>query len=101
MKCSACFQLVPICHQVGKVALLAVINIIDFFLQGILMSKGVRKMQVKSWLVTLGVGAAAGAVAAMMLPKHSTARRLVNKAAYAVEDAAMMVGDKISDALDM
>jgi gas vesicle protein len=58
-------------------------------------------MQVKSWLVTLGVGAAAGAVAAMMLPKHSTARRLVNKAAYAVEDAAMMVGDKISDALDM
>jgi hypothetical protein len=51
--------------------------------------------------MTLGVGAAAGAVAAMMLPKHSTARRLVNKAAYAVEDAAMMVGDKISDALDM
>ena len=50
-------------------------------------------MQVKSWIMTLGVGAAAGAVAAMMLPKNSTARRLVNK--------AMMVGDKLSDALDM
>jgi gas vesicle protein len=58
-------------------------------------------MQVKSWLVTLGVGAAAGAVAAMMLPKHSTARRLVNKAAYAVEDAAMLVSDKIGEKLDM
>ena len=58
-------------------------------------------MQVKSWIMTLGVGAAAGAVAAMMLPKNSTTRRLVNKAAYAVEDAAMMVGDKLSDALDM
>ena len=68
---------------------------------GILMSKGVRNMQVKSWLVTLGVGAAAGAVAAMMLPRNSTARKLVNKAAYAVEDAAMMMGDKITDALDM
>lgn len=58
-------------------------------------------MQVKSWIMTLGVGVAAGAVAAMMLPKNSTARRLVNKAAYAVEDAAMMVGGKLSDALDM
>lgn len=69
--------------------------------RGILLSKGVRNMQVKSWLVTLGVGAAAGAVAAMMLPRNSTARKLVNKAAYAVEDAAMMMGDKITDALDM
>ena len=58
-------------------------------------------MQVKSWLMTLGVGAAAGAVAAMMLPRNSTARKLVNKAANAVEDAAMMMGDKITDALDM
>lgn len=58
-------------------------------------------MQVKSWIMTLGVGAAAGAVAAMMLPKNSTARRLVNKAAYAVEDAAMLVSDKIGEKLDM
>jgi len=58
-------------------------------------------MQVKSWIMTLGVGAAAGAVAAMMLPKNSTARRLVNKAAYAVEDAAILVSDKIGEKLDM
>ena len=58
-------------------------------------------MQMKGWAITLGVGAAAGAVAAMMLPRQSAARRLVNKAACAVEDAAAKIGDKISDKMDM
>ena len=58
-------------------------------------------MSMKGWAITAGISAAAGAVAAMMLPRNSTARKLVNKAAYAVEDAAMMMGDKITDALDM
>ncbi len=58
-------------------------------------------MQMKGWAITLGIGAAAGAVAAMMLPKQSAARRLVNKAANKVEDVAMMVSDKISNKLDM
>ena len=54
----------------------------------------------KGWAITLGVGAAAGAVAAMMLPRQSAARRL-NKAACAVEDAAVKIGDKITDKMDM
>lgn len=58
-------------------------------------------MKMTGWAITMGIGAAVGAVAVMMLPKQSTARRLVNKAADKVEDAASMVGDKISDALDM
>jgi len=58
-------------------------------------------MKIKGWAITMGVGAAVGAVAVMMLPKQSTARRLVDKAADAVEDAAMNVGDMISEKLDM
>lgn len=58
-------------------------------------------MKMKGWAITMGVGAAVGAVAVMMLPKQSAARKLANKAATAVEDAAMMVGDKLSDKLDM
>lgn len=58
-------------------------------------------MKVKGWAITLGVGAAAGAVAVMMLPKQSAARRLVNKAACAVEDAACTVGEKLSNKMDM
>lgn len=58
-------------------------------------------MKISGWAITMGVGAAVGAVAAMMLPKQSTARKLVNKAACAVEDAAYSVSDKLSNKLDM
>ena len=58
-------------------------------------------MKLTGLAITMGVGAAVGAVAAMMLPKQSTARKLVNKAADKVEDAAYQLGDKISEALDM
>lgn len=58
-------------------------------------------MKMTGWAITMGIGAAVGAVAVMMLPKQSAARKLVNKAAVTVEDAAWKVGDKISDALDM
>ena len=50
----------------------------------------------KIWPVAMGVGMAAGAVTAMMLPKHSKARQLVNKAANKVEDTVCQVTDKIS-----
>ena len=50
----------------------------------------------KIWPVAMGVGMAAGAVTAMMLPRQSKARQLVNKAACKVEDAVCMVTDKIS-----
>lgn len=58
-------------------------------------------MSVKGWAITMGLGAAAGAVAIMMMPKNSPARKLANKAAVKVEDAAWKVSDKISNAMDM
>ena len=45
----------------------------------------------------MGVGLAAGVMTAMMLPRQSAARKALQKAAYAVEDAAMTVGEKIAD----
>lgn len=54
-------------------------------------------MKLKGWAITLGVGAAAGAVAVMMLPKQSPARRLVNKAAMKVDDAMQDVAEKINE----
>lgn len=58
-------------------------------------------MQLKGLAVTLGLGAAAGAVAIMMMPRNNPARRLVAQAANKVEDAAMKVSDKISAKIDM
>lgn len=58
-------------------------------------------MSVKGWAVTMGLGAAAGAVAVLMMPKSNPTRRIAAKAANKVEDAAMRVSDKISDKLDM
>lgn len=54
-------------------------------------------MKLKGWALTLGIGAAAGAVAVMMLPKQSTARKLVNKAADKVDDAVQNVTDMINE----
>ena len=58
-------------------------------------------MRLTGWAITMGVGAAVGAVAVMMLPKQSTARKLVNKAAWKVEDTAMDIADKVSNKLDL
>ena len=69
--------------------------------QGILMPKGVRDMKLTGLAISLGVGAAAGAVTAMMLPKRSTTRKALQKAAYAVEDAAMNLGGKMANKMDM
>lgn len=55
----------------------------------------------KGWAITMGIGVAAGAVAAMMLPRQSSARRLVSKAANKVEDTVQRVACKVSDELDM
>ena len=72
----------------------------DIF-QGILVPKGVKVMQMKGWALTMGIGAAVGAVAVAMLPRQSKAKKLIDKAAYAVEDAAMEVKDKIVQKMDM
>ena len=58
-------------------------------------------MRLTGWAITMGVGAAVGAVAVMMLPKQSTARKLATKAAWKVEDAAIDIADKVSDKLDL
>lgn len=58
-------------------------------------------MHLKGWAITMGVGAAVGAVAVMMLPKQSATRKLVNKAAVKVDDAVQNVTDKITDKWDM
>jgi len=57
-------------------------------------------MSFKGLMVTLGVGAVVGAVAVMMLPQDCNARKLANKAADAVEDAAQNAGAKLSQKMD-
>ena len=57
-------------------------------------------MNVKGLAITLGLGAAAGAVAIMMMPKDNPTRKLVAKAAEKVEDAASMVSDKLTCKMD-
>ena len=72
-----------------------------FFGQGILFPKGVRKMKVTGWAVTMGLGAAAGAVAVLMMPKSNPTRKLAAKAANKVEDAVVQMTDKMTDSMDM
>ena len=45
-------------------------------------------MNVKAWAVSAGIGAAAGAVAVLMMPKNNPTRRLAAKAANKMEDVA-------------
>lgn len=58
-------------------------------------------MSVKGWALTMGIGAAAGAVAILMMPKTNPTRKLADKAANKVEDAAYKVGEKLSQKMDM
>ncbi len=58
-------------------------------------------MTVKGLAVALGVGAAAGAVAILAMPKSNPTRRLAAKAADKVEDMAWKVSSKITDELDL
>ncbi len=68
---------------------------------GILFLKGVKMMSVKSWAITMGIGAAAGAVAVMMMPRNNPTRKLVTKAADKVEDVAWKVSDKLSNKFEL
>lgn len=53
-------------------------------------------MTMKGWAITAGLGAAAGAVAVMMMPRQNPARKLAAKAANKVEDLAWKVEDKMN-----
>lgn len=55
----------------------------------------------KGWALTMGIGAAVGAVAVMMLPRQNPARKLAAQTAQKVEDAAIKVTDKLSQEMGM
>lgn len=52
-------------------------------------------MQVKSFVLTLGLGMVAGAAAATVLPRQPQVRQAVTKAADSVENAVEMAKDTI------
>ena len=58
-------------------------------------------MKFKGWAITMGIGAAAGAVAIMMMPKNNPTRKLAAKAANKVEGAVVQMTDKMADNMDM
>ena len=58
-------------------------------------------MNVKAWAVSAGIGAAAGAVAVLMMPRNNPTRRLAAKAANKMEDVAWKVSDTLTEKLDM
>ena len=57
-------------------------------------------MGMKGWALTAGIGAAAGAVAVLMMPRTNPTRRLATKAANRMEDVAWKVSDTINEKLD-
>ncbi len=58
-------------------------------------------MGIKGLAITLGVGAAAGAVAILAMPRNNPTRRLAAKAADKVEDMAWRVSNRITDEFDL
>ena len=58
-------------------------------------------MQMRGLALSMGLGAAAGAVAVMMMPKNNPTRKLAAKAANKVEDLAWKVSDKLTDTMEM
>lgn len=68
----------------------------NFFSLGILLLKGGRAMNTKGWALTAGLGAAAGAVAVLMMPRQNPVRKLADKAANKAEDLAWKVEDKMN-----
>ena len=53
-------------------------------------------MGIKGWAITAGLGAAAGAVAILMMPYNNPTRKLASKAADKMEDVAWKIKDKIN-----
>ena len=57
-------------------------------------------MKLAGIAATVGLGAAAGAVAVLMMPRQNATRRLAQKAADKMEDAAFMAADAISSKME-
>ena len=58
-------------------------------------------MNAKGWAITAGLGAAAGAVAVLMMPRTNPTRRLAAKAANKAQDLAWKMEEKLTDSMDM
>ena len=56
-------------------------------------------MKMRSFLLTMGAGMAAGALGVMMLPKNSDAYRMTKQAAKAIQSEAEKAVDAISSAM--
>ena len=54
-------------------------------------------MGVKGWAMTAGIGAAAGAVAILMMPYNNPTRKLAAKPANKMEDVAWKIEDKMNN----
>ena len=55
-------------------------------------------MNARGWAITAGLGAAAGAVAILRMPRQNPVRRMAAKAANKAEDLAWKVEDKMNQA---
>lgn len=58
-------------------------------------------MGMKGWAITMGIGAAAGAVGILMMSRTNPARKLASQAADKIEDAAWKVSDQLTKKFDM
>ena len=51
----------------------------------------------KLWVMTLGLGAAIGAVAILMMPRDNPTRKLAFQTASKLEETANKIGNKLSN----
>ena len=58
-------------------------------------------MSVKGWAVTMGIGAAAGAVGILMMSRSNPTRRLAAQAANKMEDVAWKMSEKLTEKFDL
>lgn len=58
-------------------------------------------MKLTGWAITAGLGAAAGAVAVLMMPRTNPTRKLAAKAANKAQDLAWKMEDKLSESVDL
>ena len=54
-------------------------------------------MNAKGWAISAGLGAAAGMVAVLMMPRNNPTRKLAAKSADKMEDVAWIISDTLSD----
>lgn len=58
-------------------------------------------MKLTGWAITAGLGAAAGAVAVLMMPRTNPTRKLAAKAANKAQDLAWKMEDKLNASVDL